>query len=98
MPPGIVSNWLHDHASPDTVLKVAPPAGEFFLDEKDDGPVVLLSGGRRPDPDDEHAGSDRRFGQRPADLVRARRGERPPPPPCTATSVSHRAENDSFSN
>ena len=44
-PPGIVSNWLHDHASPGTVLKVAPPAGEFFLDEKDDGPVVLLSGG-----------------------------------------------------
>ena len=44
-PPGIVSNWLHDQASPDTVLKVAPPAGEFFLDEKDDGPVVLLSGG-----------------------------------------------------
>ena len=27
------------------MLKVAPPAGEFFLDEKDDGPVVLLSGG-----------------------------------------------------
>ena len=24
---------------------MAPPAGEFFLDEKDDGPVVLLSGG-----------------------------------------------------
>src|SRR4051794_26366071 len=45
MPPGIVSNWLHDHASPGTLLKVAPPAGEFFLDEKDDGPAVLLSGG-----------------------------------------------------
>jgi nitric oxide dioxygenase len=44
-PPGIVSNWLHDHAGPGTLLKVAPPAGEFFLDEKDDGPVVLLSGG-----------------------------------------------------
>lgn len=44
-PPGIVSGWLHDQAGPGTVLKVAPPAGEFFLDEKDDGPVVLLSGG-----------------------------------------------------
>ena len=43
--PGIASNWLHDRAGPGTVLKVAPPAGEFFLDEKDDGPVVLLSGG-----------------------------------------------------
>ena len=30
---------------PGTVLKVAPPAGEFFLDERDDSPVVLLSGG-----------------------------------------------------
>jgi len=45
VPPGLASNWLHDHAGPGTVLKVAPPAGEFFLDEKDDGPVVLLSGG-----------------------------------------------------
>ena len=45
VPPGLASNWLHDHAAPGTALKVAPPAGEFFLDEKDDGPVVLLSGG-----------------------------------------------------
>ena len=45
VPPGLASNWLHDHADPGTVLKVAPPAGEFFLDEKDDSPVVLLSGG-----------------------------------------------------
>jgi nitric oxide dioxygenase len=44
-PPGLASNWLHDHGGPGTVLKVAPPAGEFFLDERDDGPVVLLSGG-----------------------------------------------------
>jgi nitric oxide dioxygenase len=44
-PPGLASNWLHDRAGPGTALKVAPPAGEFFLDERDDGPVVLLSGG-----------------------------------------------------
>jgi nitric oxide dioxygenase len=44
-PPGIASNWLHDHASAGTLLKVAPPAGEFFLDEMDDSPVVLVSGG-----------------------------------------------------
>src|SRR3954468_21184791 len=31
--------------APVPCCKVAPPAGEFFLDEKDDGPVVLLSGG-----------------------------------------------------
>jgi nitric oxide dioxygenase len=45
VPPGIVSSWLHDQAGPGTVLKVAPPAGEFFLNEKEDNPVVLLSGG-----------------------------------------------------
>jgi nitric oxide dioxygenase len=45
VPPGIVSGWLHDEVGPGTVLKVAPPAGEFFLNEKEDNPVVLLSGG-----------------------------------------------------
>jgi nitric oxide dioxygenase len=45
VPPGVVSNWLHDHAGPGTVLRVAPPAGEFFLNEQEDNPVVLLSGG-----------------------------------------------------
>ena len=42
---GLASNWLHDHAVPGTQLKVAPPAGEFFLDERPERPVVLLSGG-----------------------------------------------------
>lgn len=45
VPPGLASNWLHDHAGPGTILKVAPPAGEFFLEEKEDNPVVLVSGG-----------------------------------------------------
>jgi nitric oxide dioxygenase len=45
VPPGLASNWLHDQAGPGTMLGVAPPAGEFFLDDRDDGPVVLLSGG-----------------------------------------------------
>jgi len=44
-PPGLASNWLHDHAGPGTRLRVAPPAGDFVLDETSDGPVVLLSGG-----------------------------------------------------
>ncbi|PVE51289.1 NO-inducible flavohemoprotein [Arthrobacter sp. TPD3018] len=44
-PQGIASNWLHDHAAPGTVLKVAPPAGEFFLADRPERPVVLLSGG-----------------------------------------------------
>ena len=45
VPAGIVSNWLHDHAEPDTLVRAAPPAGDFFLDRSTDGPVVLVSGG-----------------------------------------------------
>ncbi|WP_311274040.1 NO-inducible flavohemoprotein [Methylobacterium sp. WCS2018Hpa-22] len=45
MPAGAVSNWLHDHAAPGTVLRVAPPAGDFFLDRTTGAPVVLVSGG-----------------------------------------------------
>ena len=45
VPAGMASNWLHEQAGPGTVLRVAPPAGDFFLDEASDGPVVLLSGG-----------------------------------------------------
>ncbi|MBM7405087.1 MULTISPECIES: NO-inducible flavohemoprotein [Sphingomonas] len=44
-PQGLVSGWLHEHAKVGTVLKVAAPAGEFFLDGKPERPVVLLSGG-----------------------------------------------------
>ena len=44
-PPGLASNWLHEQAQPGTRLRVAPPAGDFVLDETSDGPVVLLSGG-----------------------------------------------------
>lgn len=43
--PGRASNWLHDHALPGTLLHVSPPAGDFFLDPMDPGPVVLVSGG-----------------------------------------------------
>lgn len=43
-PQGLVSRWLH--AQPQgTVIKVAAPAGEFFLDRLPRRPVVLLSGG-----------------------------------------------------
>lgn len=44
-PQGLASGWLHDNARPGMMLKVAPPAGEFFLAEHPDRPVVLLSGG-----------------------------------------------------
>lgn len=44
-PLGLASGWLHDSVKPGTVLKVAPPAGEFFLAAHPERPVVLLSGG-----------------------------------------------------
>ena len=44
-PAGLVSNWLHAEARPGTVLKVAAPAGDFFLDRRSAEPVVLVSGG-----------------------------------------------------
>jgi len=44
-PHGLVSRWLHDQAAAGTVLKVAAPAGEFFLADRPERPVVLLSGG-----------------------------------------------------
>lgn len=44
-PHGVASNWLHDEATVGTILKVSPPAGEFFLPENVERPVVLLSGG-----------------------------------------------------
>jgi len=42
---GLASGWLHRDAKEGTILKVAAPAGEFFLDDHADRPVVLLSGG-----------------------------------------------------
>ena len=42
---GRISNWLHDHAVPGTILRVAAPAGDFFLDPASTAPVALVSGG-----------------------------------------------------
>jgi nitric oxide dioxygenase len=44
-PGGVVSNWLHDTVESGAILKAAPPAGEFFLPENPERPVVLISGG-----------------------------------------------------
>ncbi|EQA97429.1 NO-inducible flavohemoprotein [Sphingobium baderi] len=44
-PHGLASGWLHREARTGTVLKVAAPAGEFFLGSHVERPVVLLSGG-----------------------------------------------------
>lgn len=46
-PQGFVSNMLHDHIGPDSVIEVGPPCGEFFLDTENahDRPLVLLAAG-----------------------------------------------------
>lgn len=44
-PKGLASGWLHDEVQVGMVLKVAAPAGEFYLDDHVERPVVLLSGG-----------------------------------------------------
>ena len=43
-PPGVSSNYFHDHVEAGSELQVLAPSGDFFLIE-DSGPVVLLSGG-----------------------------------------------------
>lgn len=43
-PAGLASNWLHNEARRGAVLSVAPPAGEFVLEDAE-GPAVLISGG-----------------------------------------------------
>lgn len=42
---GLASRWLHDEVKAGAILKVAAPAGEFFLEDHAERPVVLLSGG-----------------------------------------------------
>lgn len=47
VPPGNVSNYLHQNVQENDTLLVGPPCGEFFLDTASDcrRPLVLLSGG-----------------------------------------------------
>lgn len=42
---GVVSTWLHDTVKVGDLLQVANPAGDFFLDESSELPVVFLTAG-----------------------------------------------------
>ena len=48
-PPGVSSNYFHDHVEAGSELQVRAPSGDFFLHEDgaggESGPVALLSGG-----------------------------------------------------
>ncbi|WP_347862336.1 NO-inducible flavohemoprotein [Salimicrobium sp. PL1-032A] len=45
LPAGLVSTWLHNEVKEGDVLPLSAPAGDFYLNETSDRPVVLLSGG-----------------------------------------------------
>jgi len=42
---GMISNRLHDHIKVGDTVELTPPAGNFTLLEKIDGPITFLSGG-----------------------------------------------------
>lgn len=44
-PDGMVSTWLHTNVGIGDTIPVSAPAGDFYLDEKEDTPLILLSGG-----------------------------------------------------
>ncbi|WP_249872247.1 NO-inducible flavohemoprotein [Oceanobacillus saliphilus] len=44
-PKGIVSNFLHETLEEGSILPISAPAGDFFLDQNDSRPLVLISGG-----------------------------------------------------
>jgi MOSC domain-containing protein YiiM/ferredoxin-NADP reductase len=45
LPHGLSSNYLHERVEPGTRLCVKAPRGDFHLDPREPGPVVLLSAG-----------------------------------------------------
>ena len=44
-PKGFVSSFLHNNIEEGSVLPISAPAGDFFLDQQDTRPLVLISGG-----------------------------------------------------
>jgi len=44
-PAGQVSNWIHDHVEPGSVLQMSHPFGDFTPDTESSKPIVLLSAG-----------------------------------------------------
>ncbi|NER79156.1 MAG: 2Fe-2S iron-sulfur cluster binding domain-containing protein [Leptolyngbya sp. SIO1D8] len=45
VPPGIASNFMHDHIQEGAIIPAKPPAGKFVLDVSSDRPAVLISNG-----------------------------------------------------
>jgi len=45
VPPGLVSNFMHDRIEEGSVIRAKPPAGKFVLDPRASTPVALVSNG-----------------------------------------------------
>jgi ferredoxin-NADP reductase len=45
VPPGVSSNYFHDHVQPGDVINVKAPSGHFFIDPDPEVPAVLVAGG-----------------------------------------------------
>ncbi len=45
MPPGLVSSYFHNSVNRGDLLKIKAPNGEFYLDSKNEHPLVLIAGG-----------------------------------------------------
>lgn len=45
LPAGIVSNYLHETLDVGSILPITAPSGDFVLDQTDERPLVLMSGG-----------------------------------------------------
>lgn len=45
VPPGVASNFMHDHIQEGSVIEAKPPAGRFVLDVLSPRPAVLVSNG-----------------------------------------------------
>lgn len=45
LPPGVSSNYFHDHVRPGTRIRAMSPRGKFTLEQSAARPVVLVSGG-----------------------------------------------------
>jgi ferredoxin-NADP reductase len=45
IPPGVSSNYFHDHVHPGDLVRVKAPAGHFFIDPDPSVPVALVAAG-----------------------------------------------------
>ena len=77
LPPGLSSNYFHDHVQPGTRLCVKAPRGRFYLNPSDRYPGCSAKRRGWTHPHDQHAQRHRRFRQQAARLVRARCPRRP---------------------